>query len=394
MHNKLTPKHAFLFAVTALAFVLVMQIRLPEPSAVVWLPIQPQLNVLHYAHKDKGPAITAHAAILFENTTGTVLYGKNEHVRRSPASLTKIMTALLAFESGRMDDTVTISRRAAGLGGSSLYLKEGQQIPLRELMYGMLLRSGNDAAVAVAEHIAGSVSAFVGMMNQRADELGATNTRFANPHGLDAHNHYSTAFDLTMLSRTALWHKDFAEIVGTVDHTYEEKGITWRNTNRLLWSYTGAEGIKTGTTGQAGNCLAAAASREGMQLITVVLGSANRWRDTTTLLDYAFDNFDKVVVAEKGALLAQVSLPHGKQPLAIVPARDIEVIVSDQNSADISTQLHLAPIKLPIKKGAQIGTYEVYSGTATLASIPLRAANGVGRLTLWRMLTRWITKRK
>jgi D-alanyl-D-alanine carboxypeptidase (penicillin-binding protein 5/6) len=394
MHNKLTPKHAFLFAVTALAFVLVMQIRLPEPSAVVWLPIQPQLNVLHYAHKDKGPAITAHAAILFENTTGTVLYGKNEHVRRSPASLTKIMTALLAFESGRMDDTVTISRRAAGLGGSSLYLKEGQQIPLRELMYGMLLRSGNDAAVAVAEHIAGSVSAFVGMMNQRADELGATNTRFANPHGLDANNHYSTAFDLTMLSRTALWHKDFAEIVGTVDHTYEEKGITWRNTNRLLWSYTGAEGIKTGTTGQAGNCLAAAASREGMQLITVVLGSANRWRDTTTLLDYAFDNFDKVVVAEKGALLAQVSLPHGKQPLAIVPARDIEVIVSDQNSADISTQLHLAPIKLPIKKGAQIGTYEVYSGTATLASIPLRAANGVGRLTLWRMLTRWITKRK
>ncbi|HHT28444.1 MAG TPA: D-alanyl-D-alanine carboxypeptidase [Firmicutes bacterium] len=394
MHNKLTPKHAFLFAVTALAFVLVMQIRLPEPSAVVWLPIQPQLNVLHYAHKDKGPAITAHAAILFENTTGTVLYGKNEHVRRSPASLTKIMTALLAFESGRMDDTVTISRRAAGLGGSSLYLKEGQQIPLRELMYGMLLRSGNDAAVAVAEHIAGSVSAFVGMMNQRADELGATNTRFANPHGLDAHNHYSTAFDLTMLSRTALWHKDFAEIVGTVDHTYEEKGITWRNTNRLLWSYTGAEGIKTGTTGQAGNCLAAAASREGMQLITVVLGSANRWRDTTTLLDYGFDNFDKVVVAEKGALLAQVSLPHGKQPLAIVPARDIEVIVSDQNSADISTQLHLAPIKLPIKKGAQIGTYEVYSGTATLASIPLRAANGVGRLTLWRMLTRWITKRK
>jgi D-alanyl-D-alanine carboxypeptidase (penicillin-binding protein 5/6) len=387
------PTHLIWLTVTIITLVLATQVYLPEPDAVVWLPIQAQLKVVYYTQKDPGPATTAHAAILFENTTGTVLYGKNEHVTRSPASLTKIMTALIAFESGRMSDTVTISRRAAALGGSSLNLRTGQQIPLQELMYGMLLRSGNDAAIAVAEHLAGSVPTFVEIMNQRAQELGATRTHFANPHGLDASNHFSTAFDLAMLSRVAMWHDGFATMVGTESHTYAEAGITWRNTNRMLWSYSGAEGIKTGTTGQAGNCLAAAASREGMQFITVVLGSSNRWRDTTLLLDYGFNNFDKVIVAEKGALLAYINLPNNNQPLAIIPTRNIEVIVSTKDATDISTRLQLEPLKLPIKQGAQIGAYEVYSGTTLLTSIPLQAANSVWRPTLWKALMQWITQR-
>jgi D-alanyl-D-alanine carboxypeptidase (penicillin-binding protein 5/6) len=381
-------RYAPALAVLGIAILLSTRVPMPEPLSVVWVPVAPRLEI-SYTRQDSaepGPRISAHAAILLENTTGTVLYAKNEHALRAPASLTKIMTALLAIENGRLSDMVTVSRQAAGVWGSSAHLFAGQQIRLEDLLYGMLLPSGNDAAVAVAEHIGGSLSAFVRLMNERARELGATRTHFTNPHGLDRPGHLSTAFDLAMLSRLALLYPLFADIVGTRSHSSADWNQTWRNTNKLLWSYEGTEGIKTGTTGQAGNCLAAAASRQGMQLIGVVLGSADRWSDTAKLFNYGFDNFSVVAVAERGTPLAQIRLRQSTRPLVLVPTGDLQVLVRNSEAGSLSTELVLGELSLPIKRQARLGSYEVFSGDRRLASIPLKAEARVDRVSLWYLI--------
>jgi len=357
----------------------------------VWLPIKPDVDVAYVPDHTSGPSITAAAAILFENTTGTVLYGREEHRPRAPASITKVMTALLALEQGRLSDTVTVSKKAASIRGSSAYLHTGQKILLEDLLYAMLLRSGNDAAYAVAEHIGGNIDNFLEMMNTRARELGAGRTHFANPHGLDAPGHYSTAFDLAMISRVALLYNKFAEIVGTIHYTYEEGGVVWKNTNRLLWSYAGTEGIKTGTTGQAGNCLAAAATRDGRQLITVVLGSRNRWNDSVKLLEYGFDRFRLVTVAKEGEALAVIRPAGSREPLTLVPESDIKVIVKTSLPGVISTRLQLENIKLPVHRRQRLGICEVFVDGVKAADIPLIAAAPLGRPTLWQRLLGWFT---
>lgn len=364
--------------------------RVPEPATPVWVQVQPQLDVSYITDAKKGLSLSAHAAILFENTTGTVLYALNEHAARAPASLTKIMTALLAIEHGRLDDIVKVSRQAAGVSGSSAHLHTGQEIRMEDLLYGMLLRSGNDAAVAVAEHLASSVSDFAGLMNARAKELGAVNTRFVNPHGLDKPGHYSSAFDLAMISRVALLYPKFAQIVGTSRYLYEEQGVTWQNTNRLLWSYAGSEGIKTGTTGQAGPCLVAAAERAGMELIAVVLGSGNRWGDAIRMLDYGFNKFTVLKVAEKGVTLAEMKLAYSNRTLGLAAAGDLSTIVRANSDGPVSTRVVLNEIKLPIASQQRLGTYEVYVSGAKVADIPLLAQQRVPAPSLLERLFYWI----
>lgn len=353
---------------------------------MVWVPVQPHLDVAYVANAQSGPHITAHAAVLLESTSGTVLYAHNEHTLRAPASITKVMTALLALETGRLDDIVHVSKQAAGVHGSSAQLYTGQEIRLNDLLFGMLLRSGNDAAIAVAEHIAGSVPAFAQLMNERAKELGATHTKFTNPHGLDQPGHYSTAFDLAMISRVALLYPKFADIVGTISYLYDERSITWRNTNRLLWSYAGAEGIKTGTTGQAGPCLAAAASREGMQLISVVLGSSNRWKDTIRLLEYGFNEFQLVQVAGGGEILAEVKPADSGHSLGLIPADNLLAVIRTNAKSSLSTSIKLDKLQLPISRRQHLGTCEVYADGVRVADIPLLAARAVPRPALWQRL--------
>ncbi len=361
------------------------------PDTTVWIPVQPYLDVTYFAGAAKPPRLAAHAAILLENTTGTVLYALHENTPRAPASITKIMTALLALETGRLDDIVTVSRKAAGVTGSSAHLFTGQKIRMEDLLYGMLLRSGNDAAVAVAEHLAGSVSAFAQLMNERAKELGAVHTRFANPHGLDAPDHYSTAFDLAMLARVALLYPKFASIVGATSYFYDERDVTWQNTNRLLWSYPGAEGIKTGTTGQAGPSLAAAASRGDMQLITVVLGSSRRWQDTVNLFEYGFNEFSLVKVAAGGVPLAELKMAGSSRALGLVPAGDLMAVIGAHPPDPVSTHIQLDTLKLPIARNQRLGVCEVYVGGAKVADIPLLAARRVPRPSLWQHFFGWIT---
>lgn len=362
----------------------------PPPSAQVWLPIQPHVDIEWFDSAGEGPQLSADAAILIENRTGTVLFAKNPHQTRAPASTTKILTAILALEQGKLDEIATVSRKAASTPGSSARLYTGQKIRLIDLLHGLLLSSGNDAAVAIAEHISGSEAAFVARMNERAAELGAVNSRFQNPHGLDKPGHFSTAYDLAVLSRLALLYPVFGEIVQK--RTYEYEGGAWSNTNQLLWRFEGVEGIKTGTTSQAGYCLVAAASRDGMQLISVVLGSDDRWADSTRLLDYGFENFRVVPLAEKGDILARFPLPGGERPAVAVANQPVHLLVRREELGRIATQLNLNErLRAPIRRGELLGTLDVYVGERQVRRVALVAADEIRRRTPFNVLKDWLS---
>lgn len=232
--------------------------------------------------------VTAWSAILIDGHTKEVVYQKDADVRRYPASTTKMMTLLVALERADMNDVVTVSAKAANTEGSSLELKTGEKIVMKDLLLGMMLESGNDAAVAVAEHVAGSVPAFAKLMNEKAKQIGATHTHFVNPNGLPNVNHYTTARDLALIAAYGYEHYPlFRKIVSTKEARIPHHSI--ENTNQLLWTYKGADGVKTGTTDAAGYCLVSSATRNKKQFIAVVLHSEDRWRDSKVLLDYAFE---------------------------------------------------------------------------------------------------------
>lgn len=247
------------------------------------------------------PAITAQAAVVVDGTTGRVLYDLDAHQRRAPASTTKIMTALLAIEHGGLDDVVVSDVDGSTMIGSSVMgLRPGVAITVRDLLYGLMLPSGNDAALLLAEHDDGSVSAFVEAMNRKAAELGLDDTRFANPHGLDAPGHYSSAYDLARLARAAMANPEFAQIVGTQWwHLAPPSDYDLHNGNSLLETYPGADGVKIGWTEDAGWTLVASATRDGHRLYAVVLNSADRDADATALLDWAFASYRWIQLAPR-----------------------------------------------------------------------------------------------
>lgn len=246
--------------------------------------------------------VSARNAILMEQKSGRVLFEKNAHEKRRIASITKIMTAILAIESGKLDEMVTVSERATRPEGSSIYLRKGEKIKLRDLVYGLMLRSGNDAAIAIAEHVGGSLEGFVFLMNQKAQELGMTNTSFANPHGLDdSDHHYSTAYDMAILTRYAMENDTYREISGTKVHRapnpYEKWDRVWRNKNRLLTElYSYSTGGKTGYTKLAKRTLVSTAEKNGMELIAVTLNAPNDWVDHINMFEYAYRHYDLVEV--------------------------------------------------------------------------------------------------
>ena len=310
------------------------------------------------------PNINAESAILMDATTGQILYEKKSTTRSAPASTTKVLTAILAIESGHLNDDVTISIKAASTPGSSMHLTAGQIISLRELVTGLLLRSGNDAAVAIAEHLAGSVENFVALMNQKAQRLQAFNSHFANPHGLSAPLHYSTAFDLAWITRYALTNPIFATIVNT-----RETNIDWldkkgtehdqhlKNTNKLLWLLEEADGVKTGTTSQAGPCLIASATRGSQQLIAVVLHDHSRWHDALQLLQYGFSAYELYKYADKNDVLAAIPVEKGLSNAvdALVDSQ-ANLVVSAADSEHIVVTIDLPEkIKAPVYQGQKIG---------------------------------------
>jgi serine-type D-Ala-D-Ala carboxypeptidase (penicillin-binding protein 5/6) len=254
------------------------------------------------------PGVSAHRAILMDQETGRVLYEKDAHTKSRIASITKIMTAILAVESGKMNKTVTVSANAAGTEGSSIYLKPGEKIKLEDLVYGLMLRSGNDSAVAIAENVGGSLEGFVYLMNEKAREIGMTNTHFENPHGLDDHeNHYSTAYDMAILTRYAMKNKTYKKIAGTKSYKSPDPNNkwdrTWRNKNRLLTQlYKYTTGGKTGYTKRAKRTLVTTASKDNENLIAVTLNGPDDWNDHINMFEYGFKNYDYKVVVPKGQL--------------------------------------------------------------------------------------------
>ncbi|MBU8907170.1 D-alanyl-D-alanine carboxypeptidase family protein [Desertibacillus haloalkaliphilus] len=253
-------------------------------------------------------SVSAQTAILMEQESGRMLYGKHEHRQMRIASITKIMTAILAIESGKMEETVTVSDFASGTEGSSLYLKPGEKILLEDLVYGLMLRSGNDAGVAIAEHVGGSLEGFVYLMNEKADEIGMDNTVFSNPHGLDDHEeHYSTAYDMALLTQYAMKNDKYRDISSTETYRAPQEGEEWdriwKNKNRLLTQlYKHSTGGKTGYTKRAKRTLVSTATKDDVDLIAVTLNAPSDWQDHMSLFNWAFENYELEDLVKEGVI--------------------------------------------------------------------------------------------
>ncbi|MGF7125717.1 D-alanyl-D-alanine carboxypeptidase [Natronobacillus azotifigens] len=244
------------------------------------------------------PGVSAEQAILIDQATGEILYEKDAKKPQLIASITKIMTALLAIESGMLDEHVKVSRNAIMTEGSSIYLVENEEIKLLDLVYGLMLRSGNDAAVAIAEHVGGSVEGFVYLMNEKAAWLGMTDSSFENPHGLDSEKHYSTAYDMALLTKYAMNNPEFAQITGEKSFRSDNRTYAWGNKNKLLTSYYSYTiGGKTGYTKAAGRTLVSIAEKDGITLIAVTLNDPNDWQDHIRLFDWGFNQVESTALA-------------------------------------------------------------------------------------------------
>ena len=343
-----------------------------------------------------GLEVPAKSAVLMDVATGTILYESNAHTPLPPASVTKVMTMLLIMEAIddhriQWDDTVTASETAAAKGGSQIYLKVGETMSVSDMVKAIAVSSANDCACAMAEHIAGSESAFVEMMNNRAKELGMNDTNFVNCTGLDdddaAKNHKTSAHDIAIMSRALLkYHPDIKKFTTIWMDTVRNGTFGLSNTNKLVRFYSGATGLKTGFTSSAGYCLSASAQREDMELIAVVMGSEtskDRFNACKTLLDYGFANFSLV----QPAVDANTDIPVKLGTLSsvkAVPNAQNALIIDKSQKKDISTEMTLEPeISAPVTKGQRLGTMTVKAGENILAEIPMVAEHSVDRLTFW-----------
>ena len=318
------------------------------------------------------PAISAAAALLTDVDTGQVLYALHEHQPLAPASTTKIMTALLTLQRGTLSDSVTVSANAAATGGSTMGLQAGETLTVRDLLTGLLIPSGNDAAVALAEYVSGDEARFVGLMNQTAAQMGLNETRFVNPHGLDDPGQKSSAADLMVMTRTALSYPAFAEIVAS--QSADVAGHQLATTNQLLGTYPGADGVKTGTTDEAGECLIASVSRRGHRLLLVLLHSADRYADAQVLLDYAAAGWSwRPVSLPENALSGELG-PDGKiYRLRTVTSTDVFLPAWQWPLVRPVVTLNAG---VPLTGTVPIGSLRLTLGSQTLASVPIDAWPG------------------
>lgn len=347
------------------------------------LPFQSRAVELNVAGK---------SALLMDMATGTVLYESNAHEKLAPASVTKVMTMLLimeAIDGGKIgwDDTVTASEAAAAKGGSQIYLKVGETMSVSDMVKSIAVSSANDCACAMAEHIAGSESAFVELMNSRAKELRMNDTNFVNCTGLDdgenASQHRTSAYDIALMSRQLLkYHPDITKFTTIWMDTVRGGAFGLANTNKLIRFYDGATGLKTGFTSGAGYCLSASAEREGLGLIAVVMGcktSQERFAACKSMLDYGFANFALISPALPENAAVPVKL--GRQDtVRAIPGEAAELLVDKAQRNNISTDVKLdAEVTAPVSQGQRLGTLTVRAGEQILAEVPLVAAEGVAR---------------
>lgn len=278
----------------------------------------------NFAHADVSFATSAQSAVVMERSSHRILFSQNPDAHLPMASTTKIVTALTVLNHANLDDVVEVSPQAVGIEGSSIYLRAGEHLTVRELLYGLMLRSGNDSAVALALHVAGSVQSFADMMNETAREVGCTNSNFVNPHGLHDDNHYTSAHDLAVLTCVALENADFREIVSTKTIRISNEGMEYDrvlvNKNKLLTNYNDADGVKTGYTKRAGRCFVGSATRNGMQVVVVVLKCGPMFEETADMLDSAFASYQLETVIPLNKICGS-RLENGKRYYYICPDR-------------------------------------------------------------------------
>ena len=345
------------------------------------------------------PTINSRAAIVYDRNSGQILFGKNENEKRKMASTTKIMTAIIVIENSNLDDIVTISSKAAGTGGSRLGLHTNDKISVKNLLYGLLLCSGNDAAVALAEYVGGSVSDFAVLMNQKCTELNLSSTHFVTPHGLDNEEHYTTAYELAIITNYALQNDIFRKIVGTKNYTItiNSSSKTLSNTNELLGNLNGVYGVKTGFTNGANRCLVTAVKRNNLDVICIVLGAdtkKDRTKDSVELIEYVFNNFEPINIKQKIneefdnwklCNLSSFSIEKGI-------SNNIELVLDDlpydflhinSNYMDsISIYIYCDnTLEAPIVSNSVIGYLTVSINNQTIIDLNIKTANSIDKKT-------------
>ncbi|MFA7099288.1 MAG: D-alanyl-D-alanine carboxypeptidase family protein [Eubacteriales bacterium] len=318
----------------------------------------------------------ASASVLMDADSGRIVYSRNADLILPMASTTKIMTAVIILETLDLDSEVTITKAAAGTEGSSIYLAEGEVLTVRDLLYGLMLRSGNDAAAALAIACAGSIDNFAGMMNAKARELGLFDTYFENPSGLPSPNHHTTALDLASLASYALKNSEFVKITSTKKATIKGSRLLY-NRNSLLGSYPGMIGVKTGYTPQAGKCLVTAAARNGVTLVAVTLNDSNQWSDHSKMLNYGFETLARTSALKPGEVRTEIAVAGGKESFvaaanptgfdcSLFKGEKIEIIISAKKL-----------VFAPVTKGEKIGEALIYASGHLMGSVAIVAEIGV-----------------
>jgi len=312
-------------------------------------------------------SLSAKSAVLMDLATNEVLYEKNAHQKLSMASTTKIMTAICAIENADINKKVDVKKSAIGIEGSSMYLKYNEKISMEDLIYGLMLSSGNDAAVAIALDISGSVEEFAIIMNKTAQKIGAKNTHFKNPNGLDEKDHYTTAYDLALITSYAMKNETFYKIVSTLQKKLPKTNVSperyLRNHNKMLAMYDGCIGVKTGFTKKSGRCLVTGAKRNNLGVIAVTLNAPDDWNDHKKMLNFAFDNYKSVKIISKGSYIQGVNVKKGDIPFIKCVAKD-DIYITAKKDSEILYDIN---ISLPEYFNAPV-TFLDDAGTLTVTS--------------------------
>lgn len=335
------------------------------------------------------PETASPSYVLMERDTGKLISEKDAHTKRPPASVTKVMTLLLvmeALDSGKisLQDTVSVSEHAAGMGGSQVFLSPGEEMSVLDLLKSTVISSGNDSAVALAEHIAGSEEGFVSLMNERAKELGMENTTFKNCTGLDVEGHLTTAYDIALMSRELIKHSEIKKYTTIWMDSIRDGKFTLSNTNKLIRTYRGITGLKTGSTSVAKFCLSATAERDGMELIATIMGAPTakeRFADASKLLDYGFANFALFSIAEE-LETKEIPVSFGKEETVELEFGETPAtLVEKSKLSSIKKEINLpTEVKAPLKKGETVGNIKIFSENNLLCEVPIICKYDVNRL--------------
>ena len=361
------------------------------------------ISFVYAEDKDKNSDLAkdAKSAIMVEASTGSVIYEKNSHEELPMASMTKIMTMLIIMENIdngtlKLTDEVTASEHASSMGGSQIFLEPGEKMTVEEMLKGIAIGSGNDAAVAMAEKIGGTEEDFVKLMNEKALELGLKNTHFDNACGLDSDNHYSSSYDMAIMARELVKHKKILEYTGTYEDYLRKNSDNsfWLvNTNKLVRFYQGVDGLKTGYTNKAGYCITTTALKDGMRLITVVMGepsSTIRNKETTTMLDYGFNLYKVNKLISTDTVVNRSFVKYGKEEIVnIVPVTDINVL-SLKSDSDIKPEYkyNIKSIKAPVKVGDVVGNVDIYENNTKVNSVELTVEEDIDKVNIIKAIIR------